>query len=413
MRLLAASLLSMVMLQALFGEVTSWPSMLGPNRDGWVDGFQPPAKWPANLQKQWQVEVGTGYGSPLVQNGHVYQHARQGENEVVWCIDLENGSTKWRKEYSVPFKMGGGGEWHGKGPKSSPTLSDGKLFTMSIAGVLSAWDAKSGDLIWRKNYGKRFKSTHPYWGHATSPLANSDRVYVHFGTDDEGALFALDATSGDEIWIQAGDGASYSSPLLAEIEGVRQIVEWNHNAVVGVDCDTGRKLWSFPFAHDGSNQNMPTPSVHDGHVLVGGENRGLYSIRPSLSNGKWSVQERWFQKDVALDMSSAVVNGDFLFGFSHYGRGRFFCVDTKTGDVLWQGPGRTGENVAFLSVRDHIIALKDKGELQIISANSEEFETKASYQVSNKPTWAPPVVLTEGLLVKDLDTLTKWKLTSN
>ncbi|HIA19869.1 MAG TPA: hypothetical protein EYN70_10705, partial [Planctomycetaceae bacterium] len=111
-----------------------WPGWLGPERNGWVKGFTPPARWPAELSKGWQLEVGTGYGSPLVADGLVYLHTRQGEDEVAWCLDLETGAVKWRKSYAAPFKIGGGGEYHGKGPKSSPVLADGRLFTMSISG---------------------------------------------------------------------------------------------------------------------------------------------------------------------------------------------------------------------------------------------------------------------------------------
>ena len=111
-------------------------------------------------------------------------------------------------------------------------------------------------------------------------------------------------------------------------------------------------------------------------------------------------------------MSSAVVNGDLLFGFSHYGRGRLFCLDIKTGQVLWQGPGRTGRNVMFLSVPGHVVALIDNGQLQVVSANRKSFQPKATYRVAAGGTWAPPVLLGDGVLVKDRDTLTLWSLAS-
>ncbi len=387
-----------------------WPGWRGPKRNGWVSGFQPPARWPERLKKSWQVEVGIGYGSPLVAGGRVYQHARQGDDEVVWCLDLETGAVEWRKRYAAPFKVGGGAEFHAKGPKSSPTLADGRLFTLSIAGVLTAWDAATGERLWRRDYASRFKKGHPYWGAATSPIVDGKRIIVHLGTEEEGALVALDVESGKEIWSHGKDGPCYSSPLLVEIEGVRQIVEWNHRVLVGVESQSGRHLWEYPFPHDGNNQNMPTPAFHKGRVLLGGENRGIHSFEPRLKGGVWTVKERWHQKKVALDMSSAVVNGDLLYGFSHYDKGRFFCLDTENGRVLWESPGRTGTNAAILSIPGHVVALVDDGELQIIAARGDRFEKVASYPVADSPTWAPPVVLQSGILVKDNKHLTLWSL---
>jgi outer membrane protein assembly factor BamB len=387
-----------------------WPGWLGPKRDGWVNDFKPPTEWPKQLQRGWQVKVGTGYGSPLVADGMVYQHACQGNDEVLWCLDLKSGAVKWRKSYTVPFKIGGGGQRHGRGPKSCPVLADGRVFTMSIAGVLTAWDAESGKLLWRSNYGSRFKSSHPYWGASTSPIVDGKRVIVHFGTDDEGALVALDVESGKEVWSLGKDGPSYSSPLLVEIHGIRQIVEWNHNALVGVDSKSGRLLWKQPFPHVGSDQNMPTPTFHNGHVLLGAENRGIHSFEPKLNDGKWTVEKKWSQKKLALDMSSGVVNGDLLYGFSHYDSGRLFCLDTKTGNVLWTGPPRTGRNVMFLSIPKHIVALINNGELKVLKASGDGFRAVASYRVAESETWAPPVLLQTAVLVKDRDTLTLWSL---
>ena len=399
--------------QPVVGADLDWPGWLGPKRDGWVRGFRPPTKWPERLTKGWQVEVGIGYGSPLVSSGRVYLHARQGDDEVVWCLDVKTGAVKWRQSYAAPFTIGGGGEYHGKGPKSCPVMADGRLFTMSITGVLSGWDAESGELLWRRDYGSRFEKGHLYWGASTSPLVDEDRVVAHFGTDGQGALIALDVKSGKEIWSSGRDGPSYSSPLLVEIQGTRQIVDWNERALLGVDSESGRRLWEYDAPQTRTDQNMPTPTFHQGRVLLGAENRGIRSLVPRLEGGVWKVQETWYQKKVALDMSSAVVNGDLLYGFSHYDKGRLFCLDTKTGEVRWQGPPRTGQNVAFLAIPGHIVALINDGQLQVIAATGDRFEKVASYRVAESATWAPPVLLQNGVLVKDNQTLTLWSLAAS
>ena len=400
-----ASLFSFSMLNA---SDTYWPGWLGPNRDGWVADFQPPQQWSESLQKVWSVEVGTGYATPVVANGKIYQHARQGNDEVVWCIDLDSGETIWQKSSPVPFQIGGGGEKHGKGPKSNPIYADGRLFTMSITGTLTGWDTESGEKLWASEYHKEFGKNQPYWGVSTSPIVDEDRVIAHFGTDERGTLVALDVKTGNEIWRQGTSGTSYSSPLLAELHGVKQIVEWNHDSVVGVNSESGKLLWEYPYPHVGTNQNMPTPAIHDGKLLIGGENRGVLCIEPDFTNGKWSVEKLWHQKEVALDMSSAVMNGDLFFGMSHYDKGRIFALDPESGNVRWVGPGRTGENVAFLSIPNFIIAQISSGEIHVIKATGGKYEKVADYQVSETPTWAAPVLLDDGLLVKDHETLTRW-----
>lgn len=392
------------------GEDVEWPGWMGPKRDGWVDYFTAPAEWPSALERAWRVEVGTGYGSPLVTGDCVFQHARQGDEEVVWCLDLATGEEKWRQSYRVDFEMGRGGYQHGKGPKSSPTLADGRLFTMSITGVLSAWDGDTGKLLWRRDFTERFEKGYPYWGAATSPLADAGRVYVHPGSCEEGALLALDAESGREIWSRADSGHCYSSPLLVELEGVRQIVEWNHDGLSGVDCESGVLLWDYSFPHHGQNQNTPTPTVVDGLVIVGGENRGMRCVKPVRKDGEWTVEERWRHRDVALDMSSAVVNEGLLFGLSHFKTGQYFCLDPKSGEVRWTGEPRAAENAMFLSMPGHVLSLVDHGELQILAADGKALRMVKTYRVAEGDTWAPPVVLGDGFLVKDKAHLTRWKL---
>ncbi len=386
-----------------------WSGWLGPNRDGDVAGFTAPSEWPDKLDREWSIKVGTGYGTPLVSGGYVYQHARQGDNEVLLCIDLESGEVKWQREYVVPFKMGGGGEKHGKGPKSCPTIADGRVFTMSITGDLIAWDAESGEQLWRSNFGERFEPNQPYWGVSTSPIVDGDRVIAHFGNDKQGVLVALDVRSGEEVWSQGNDGTSYSSPLVVEIDGTRQVLDWNHRALVAVDVNSGEFLWEFPFEHVGSQQNMPTPVFADGRVILGGENRGIHGLMPRKVGEEWKVDHLWHQEGVALDMATAISRDGLIFGMSHYDSGRIFCLDPKSGDVLWKGPPRVGENVTFLTFPDHVVALTNRGKLQIIRATNEQFDPVATFQTSDTETWAPPVLMDGAILIKDRETLSLWK----
>ena len=390
-----------------------WPGLLGPQRDGWAEHFKVPARWPKQLKKGWSVEVGTGYGTPLVAGQRVYQHARQGEEEVVWCFDLGSGKQIWRKSYKNPFKIGGGGERHGKGPKSCPVMADGRLFTLSITGTIHAWEVESGSLLWRKDYrGKWEKGNQPNWGVSTSPIVDGERLIVHLGNDGAGALMAFDVKSGREVWSQGEHGTSYSSPLLVEIAGVRQVVQWNHETLAGVESRTGKLLWEYPAPHRSHNQNMPTPVFHKGRILLGGENRGIKCLEPLLKDGKWSVNRLWHQRKVALDMSTAVINGDHLYGMSHFKMGQIFCLDPRDGTIRWLSEGRIGQNVAFLSLEGHVAALRSNGELRIIAADPAGYRARASYRVAPDQTWAPPVLLDSRILIKDLNRLTLWSFGS-
>lgn len=388
----------------------NWTGWLGPERNGWVESFTPPQQWPETLQEDWQIHVGTGYGSPLVVGHRVLMHTRQGDKEVVRALDISSGAEAWQQSDPVPFKMGGGGERHGKGPKSCPVYADGRLFTLSITGILRAWTTETGERLWERDFADEFQSNQPYWGVSTSPIVVDGLVIAHFGNDEQGALLALDAVTGKERWRHGNDGTSYSSPVLADFCETPQIVEWNHRALVSVDAKTGVPLWEVEFPHEGHNQNMPTPVLFEDRVVLGGENRGIHCYFPQRNaDGEWSVTETWEQPELALDMSTPILNGKFLYGFSHYNSGQLFCLDPADGTVLWRGSGRAGQNATFLSVPGFVLGLMDHGKLHVIEAGGEKTSVVRSYPVSQNPTWAPPVLLSDGFLIKDRDMLIRWK----
>jgi outer membrane protein assembly factor BamB len=395
----------------LMAEPPSWTGWLGPKRTGWVEGFEVPVAWPSKLEPLWKRTVGGGYGTPLIVGDRVFQHGRIGEDEVVSCLDVQTGSVLWQSndDKEVAFEMGGGARSHGKGPKASPVYADGRVFTMSIVGVLIGRDAKTGQRLWQRDYRDEFNQNHPYWGVSTSPIVDGGQLIVQVGNDESGTLLGLDVSTGKEIWRQGKDGTDYNSPLIVEIDGVRQIVQWTHEDVLGVESQTGKRLWAFHFPHRGNNQNTPTPVFHDGRLLVGGENRGIKCLQPKRNgDGNWSVTELWHQKEVSLDMSSAVINNGHLYGLSEYKMGRFFCLDPIGGKVHWQTRGREAEHASFLAIPGHMLALTNRGELKVLKATSENYTEVTSYEVADGPTWAPPVLLQDGVLIKGKDSLQRW-----
>ena len=152
---------------------------------------------------------------------------------MVHALDLASGRELWKQAYPVAYEMNPAATGHGKGPKSTPTLADGRLFTFGITGVLSAWDAADGRLLWRKSFESSHRATSPAFGAAMSPVVDGGRVIAHVGGDGDGELVALDAATGNALWSWKGDGPGYASPVVATFDGVRQVVTQSQNALVG------------------------------------------------------------------------------------------------------------------------------------------------------------------------------------
>src|SRR5215467_4669207 len=177
-----------------------WPGWRGPSRDGVIHIVEPKS-WPEKLATKWKVTIGEGYASPLFVNGRILEFARQDDDEVAMAIDPENGKILWKQGYTAPYEPTKNAARHGKGPKSTPLYYDGRLYTFGISGVLSAFDAKTGKVEWRKEYSKDFKGTWPLFGTSMSPAAADGLIVALIGTNDDGAVVAYDAKSGAQKWI--------------------------------------------------------------------------------------------------------------------------------------------------------------------------------------------------------------------
>lgn len=409
---LAAIIFSTLSLSQSYGESSSWTGWLGPDRAAQAQGFETPETWPEELQQHWRVELGEGYATPLVVGNRIFQHARQGNDEVLWSLDRKTGKPVWRKEVPVEFVAGRNGEAHGLGPKSTPTYADGRVFTLSIIGVLTAWSAEDGTQLWTRDFRENFETSHPYWGTATSPIVEGDRIFAHTGSCENGALFCIDTRTGEDIWVRKEEANCYSSPIIETFEGVRQLVGFNHEGLCGIDIENGALLWKYPYPHRGNNQNTPTPARYKNVLVVGGEDRQMFGVEVQKTADGWSAERAWRHREASLDMSSPIVHDGLIYGFSQLKTGQFFCLDPLTGAMKWKGTPRMGKNGQLLSLPGCILTLTDDGTCRILRASGEKYEVIQSYQVARDQTWAAPALLHDRLLIKGLNHLTSWGLTA-
>ena len=386
-------------------RVEGWPQWRGANRDG-AATFTAPASWPDALNLKWKVEVGLGYSAPIIVGDRVYAFSRQDENEVMRALDADTGKTMWESKYVATFKPNPAAtRTHGTGPKSTPTFADGLLYTLGMSGMVTAFDAASGKQIWQTPP----PPVEPLYHTAMSPLVDRGLVIVHVGGHSNGALTAFDARTGDVKWSWNGDGPAYGSPMAVEIAGTRQIVTFTQDNLVGVSATNGALLWRRPYAVR-ATRNAVTPILFGQTLIISGLGMPVTAFRLITRAGEWTAEDVWTNNDVTMDMSTGVVIGTSLFGFSPRNSGQFFAVDANTGQTLWLSEPRQGENAALVKAGDLWFALEADAELVVARANSKQFEILKRYTVANSATWAQPVLSGQRLFVKDVNAISLWTI---
>ena len=383
-------------------DVTQWR---GPNRDGVVQGFTAPQAWPETLVKRWTVEVGTGYATPLVVGNRVFVFSRLGENETMTALDGDSGKVVWQQSYPAPFAMNPATKAHGPGPKSTPVYFNGRLYSIGMTGVVTAWDAASGKQVWQKpGTGVAME----YTSHSFSPLVDAGRVIFHVGGKDKGALTAFDLTTGDVRWSWAGDGPGYASPIVADLGGTRQIIVPTQAKLVSVDAATGALLWERPLVHQFSS-NAITPIVYGQAVIVAGTGP-LMEIAVARRGTQWTTEQVWENTELPLRFTTAVLVGDTLFGMSGRNAGQYYAIDARSGKALWTSDGRQAAHASIARSGDLVLSLESDGELVVLRNSATAFEPLRRYKVAETETWAQPAFSGNRILVKDVMSLTLWTL---
>jgi outer membrane protein assembly factor BamB len=380
-----------------------WPQWRGPNRDGKATGFKEPQTWPKALTQKWKVTVGLGDSTPALVGDKLYVFARQDKDEVTVCLEAATGKEVWKHKDAVAAIAGPSARQH-SGPRSSPAVADGKVVTLGVNGILSCLDAANGNALWSNN---EYKGA-PRFYTAVSPMIVDGMVVAQLGSEGSGALVALDLATGKEKWKWTGDGPGYASPVLVTVEGTKQVVTLTSKKVVGVGLSDGKLLWEIAFEPRGMAYNAATPIVDGQTVIFTGQGRGTKAVKIEKNGDAFAAKDLWSNPDVGTQFNSPVLKDGLLYGISD--KGNLFCIDAKTGKTAWTDTAKRGNYGAILDAGTVVLALPNNSELVVVKPGQKEYAEVAKFKVAESATYAHPVIVGNGVLVKDQDALTLWSL---
>ncbi len=399
---MSKTLLALTLLTTtITANAQEWTQWRGPARDGSVSAKNSPAKWPETFQRTWRLEIGEGYSSPVVDRGRVFVHSRRDPEEIISAINLADGKVVWQQKYQAVFNKNQYAVQMAKGPNATPLILGDRLFTLGVTGILNAWEAGGGRLLWTRDFSKSIDTSKLFCGTAASPIAVEGRIVVQVGSDIHGGqILALNMSTGATVWEWKGLGPGYASPVVIDLGGTRQLVTMTEGSIVGIDAKNGQELWTVPFP-DEWHENITTPLWTGTHLVVSGTRAGTHAYSLAQSSGKWQATEAWKNGDVAMYMSSPVFGDGLIYGHSSRKKGQFVAVDAKTGAVKWATEGREGEHASLLLTPQHVIFLTNGADLIVAKRGTPAFAVEKRYEVAEAATWAVPVLLGSNVLVRD------------
>ena len=376
-----------------------WPGFRGPDRDSIIPGLRIETDWTASPPVElWRRAIGPGWSSFAVRGELLYTQEQRGDDEVVACYNATTGEPVWRHRDTARFWESNGGA----GPRATPTLSGGRVYTFGATGILNVLDAGDGSVVWSRNAASDTDAKVPSWGFASSPLVVGDVVIVAV----EGALAAYDLATGDPRWFGPDGGDGYSSPHLLTIDGVAQILLMSRTSAISVAPADGALLWEHPWP--GRTRIVQPALTADGDILISrGETTGMRRIAVAHGPGGWTIEERWTSIRLKPYFSDFVVHEGHAFGFDS---SILACIDVEDGKRKWKG-GRYGHGqLVLLADQDLLLVLSEKGELALVAAAPDRFTELARFPAVESKTWNHPVLFGDVLLVRNGQEMAAFRL---
>ncbi|MBI3882195.1 MAG: PQQ-like beta-propeller repeat protein [Verrucomicrobia bacterium] len=375
---------------------TDFPQFLGPGRNAVLAGPKLDPDWAAHPPEiLWKQKIGAAWSGFSVAGGRAFTQEQRGAEECVSCYDLATGRLLWLHADAARYFTAIGGE----GPRATPALSGGRVFTLGATGLLNCLDATTGKLLWSRSLVSDAQTTMPGWGFASSPLVLEDKVIVCAGGSMRKSLLAYRVTDGEPAWGAGAAEIGYTSPVVTTLAGVRQIVVFNQMELTAHDAATGAVLWEYPWGNGGSEQHVAVPVTvgPDRFVVSAGYGAGAELLELAAKpNGRLAPRSVWKSKRLKAKFANFVASDGFLYGLDD---GILACVDLKDGAQRWK-EGRYGHGQGLL-VGENYLLMSEPGELILLRPTSAAPNELARFRVFNAKTWNPIALSGDRLLVRN------------
>ena len=378
--------------------IGDWPGFRGPARDGVVHGVAIATDWSASPPVElWRRPIGPGWSSFAVRGDLIYTQEQRGDEEIVAAYNVRTGKPVWRHHDAARFWESNGGP----GPRATPTVEKGRVYSLGATGIVNALDAATGALVWSHNAAADTGAKTPDWGFSGSPLVVDDLVVVA----TSGVLIAYDAGTGEKRWTGPADEASYASPQLMTIDGVRQIVQLSGTGLTSVSPADGKPLWQYEWK--GYPIVQPSQMSDGGILFAVNESSGVRRVAVTRAADRWNVEERWTSNRLKPWYNDFVVHKGHAYGFD----GTILaCIGLADGARKWKGGRYGGGQLVLLADQDLLLVVSEEGDLALVSATPDEFKELGHVRAIAGKTWNHPVVAGDVLLVRNGEEMATFRL---
>jgi outer membrane protein assembly factor BamB len=372
-----------------------WTGFRGPNRDGHYNEQPIATDWPATGPPLlWKQPVGGGYAGFAIAEGRAFTIEQRRQEEVVAAYEAATGRELWTNGWNAEFQEPLGGD----GPRATPAWNEGKLYALGALGELRCLEAISGKVLWRTNTLDENRAPVLTYGISASPLVYEDKLIIAAGGPRGHSVVAYDKNTGKLLWGSLDDGAAYSSPMVVELGGERQLLVVTRTRAVGLSITDGKLLWQFPWVVLQGNRNIAQPVIAGPNrvFLSAGYGTGCALVEVNRKGNAFATRELWRNKNLKNKFSSSVMFDGFLYGLDE---DILACVDAATGERRWKD-GRYGYGQVVLAT-GHLMVLCGNGDLALVKATAERHEELCRFRAIEGKTWNHPAIGGGFLLVRN------------
>jgi outer membrane protein assembly factor BamB len=377
-----------------------WTDFRGPARDGRYDQMPIVTTWPEDgLRPIWKQLIGLGYSSFVAAGGRLFTIERRRNRELVVCYDAATGREIWTRDWDA-------GRGTGDGPRATPTWHEGRVYALGAEGHLAVLDARTGTPVWQRNILTDNGAENLSWGMAASPLVVDDKVIVLPGGTNGQSVVAYHKDTGARLWSVLNDHQAYTTPMIATLVGLRQIVIVTAERAVGLTVDAGRLLWEHPWVTDyGVNAAQPIVVGENRLFLSAGYGHGAEVLELTREGDRLAVRSVWHNTRMKNKFASSVLHEGYIYGLDE---AILACIDAATGDLKWKG-GRYGYGQIVLA-SGHVIVAAENGDLALVRATPTSHQEVARFAAIEGKTWNHPALADGRLFIRNGDEMAAFDL---